>query len=256
MSPIFLCAALSIALFFAMLACLEIGRRIGHWMIRTDPEGSRVGLGAVEGAVFALLGLLIAFTFSTAEGRFEDRRHLVVQEANAVGTAYLRIDLVSPDLQSKLRALFRSYVDARLDSCRKPPGCEQADIARCSQLQSQIWETSVAACRAAPSPAPSMLLLPALNEMFDIATTRSAARIIHPPGIIFAMLAIVALGSALLGGYGMAAATKRSWLHIFAFVAIISGTIYVICDIEFPRRGIIRVDAIDQILADVRSMMK
>ena len=210
MSPIFLCAVLSIALFFAMLACLEMGRRIGHWMIRIDSEGSRAGLGAVEGAVFALLGLLIAFTFSSAEGRFEERRHLVVQEANAVGTAYLRIDLASPDLQSRLRSLLRSYVDARLDASRQAPGGEQADIARCSELQSQIWQLSVAACRAAPSPAPSMLLLPALNEMFDIATTRSAARIIHPPGIIFAMLAIVALGSSLLGGYGMAAATKRS----------------------------------------------
>jgi len=256
MSPIFLCAVLSIALFFAMLACIEIGRRIGHRIIRIDPEGSRAGLGAVEGAVFALLGLLIAFTFSGAEGRFEDRRHLVIQEANAVGTAYLRIDLLSPDIQPNLRALFRSYVDERLEACRKPPGSEQADNARCSELQNQIWELSVAACRASPSQAPSMLLLPALNEMFDIATTRSAARIIHPPGIIFAMLAIVALGSALLGGYGMAAGTKRSWLHIFAFVAIIASTIYVICDIEFPRRGIIRVDAIDQVLVDVRSSMK
>lgn len=64
MSPILLCAVLSIALFFAMLACLEIGRKIGRRLLRIDPEGSRAGLGAVEGAVFALLGLLIAFTFS------------------------------------------------------------------------------------------------------------------------------------------------------------------------------------------------
>ena len=79
-------------LFLGLLLMMEAGRRLGVRRLAADPEGARAGIGAVEGAVFALLGLLIAFTFSGAASRFDDRRHLVAEEANAIGTAWLRID--------------------------------------------------------------------------------------------------------------------------------------------------------------------
>lgn len=109
-----LIASLSAAsLFFGMLICSEVGRRIGIAKLARDSEGLTKGAGAAEGAVFGLLGLLIAFTFSGAASRFEGRRHLVTSEANAIGTAYLRPDLLPGDAQPEIKGLFRRYLDAR-----------------------------------------------------------------------------------------------------------------------------------------------
>ena len=78
------------AIFLALLAAAETGRRMGLARLHRDPDGLPKGISASEGAVFALLGLLLAFTFSGAASRFEERRHLVTAETNAIGTAYLR----------------------------------------------------------------------------------------------------------------------------------------------------------------------
>jgi hypothetical protein len=98
--------------------------------------------------------------------------------------------------------------------------------------------------------------LSALNQMIDITTTRTMAAQTHPPLIIFAMLGGLALVSALLAGYGMAGGTTQSWLHILGFAVTIGATVYVICDIEFPRAGLIRVDAFDQALVELRQSMR
>jgi hypothetical protein len=101
-----------------------------------------------------------------------------------------------------------------------------------------------------------MLLLPALNQMIDITTTRTMALQLHPPLIIFGMLFLVALASALLAGYSMAGGKDRKWIHVIGFALVIAITVYVILDIEFPRFGLIRVDAFDQALVDLLQSMK
>jgi hypothetical protein len=101
-----------------------------------------------------------------------------------------------------------------------------------------------------------VLLLPALNAVFDIATTRTMAAQMHPPKVVFGMLAGLALASSLLAGHGMAASRTRSWIHMVAFAAMMALAVYVILDMEFPRFGLIRVDAFDQVLIDVRASMK
>ena len=93
-----------------MLILLEVGRRIGARRLAEDPMGAAAGVGTVEGAVFALFGLLIAFTFSGAAARFDTRRQLIIEETNAIGTAYLRLDLLPVDAQPGLREKFRRYV--------------------------------------------------------------------------------------------------------------------------------------------------
>src|SRR5271165_7389931 len=92
-------------LLLGMLGCLELGRMLSRRV--KISEGAKPGLGIIEGAMFALLGLLVAFTFSGAATRFEGRRHLIVEEANDIGTAYLRIDLLPTDAQPEIRDLFR-----------------------------------------------------------------------------------------------------------------------------------------------------
>ena len=114
---IFLLAACGLGL--GMLLLLETGRPIGIWRRRKNPQAADKEGGAVEAAIFGLMGLLIAFTFSGAASRFDERRHLVVQEANMIGTFYLRLDLLPADSQKMLREKMRQYVDTRLAFYRK-----------------------------------------------------------------------------------------------------------------------------------------
>src|SRR6476619_7702598 len=105
---------IAVGLFGGMLLMQVVGRRLGERERRIDPDGKHDGAMAAEAAVVGLLGLLVAFTFSGAGSRFDSRRNLIVDEANAIGTAWLRIDLLPPDRQQPVRDLFRKYVDARL----------------------------------------------------------------------------------------------------------------------------------------------
>ena len=248
----------TLGLFLGMLLFLEIGRRAGIRRMKEDSGTTGEGVGAVDGAVFALLGLLLAFTFSGASARFDSRRNLIVEETNDIGTAYLRLDLLPPSVQPALRESFRRYLDARIEVYRKLPDIAAAtkSLAKANELQSQIWRQAVVASRAegAPPAAP-ILLLPALNAMIDITTTRTMATQLHPPIVVFVMLFGLALAASLLAGYGMTGGRARSWLHMLGFALVMAVAVYVILDIEYPRLGLIRVDAFDQALVDLRESM-
>ena len=248
----------ALSLFVAMLLLLETGRRIGLRRAQRDGAGAGGGVSAVEAAVFGLLGLLIAFTFSGAMARFDTRRQLIVDETNAIGTAYLRLDLLPPSAQTPVRDTFRRYLDSRLEVYRKLPdiAAAEAALARSNQIQREIWTQVVDACRAEASPAPTMLLLPAVNDMFDITTTRTMAMEMHPPLVIFVMLIGIALMASLIAGSGMAAARSRPWLHMIGFAASLAFAVYVILDTEFPRFGLIRVTSFDQALVNLRKSME
>ncbi len=249
----------ALGLFLGMLILLEVGRRIGARRLAEDPQGAEAGVGTVEGAVFALLGLLIAFTFSGAASRFDTRRQLIVEETNDIGTAYLRLDLLPVDAQPSLREKFRAYLDTRLEVYRKLPDFAAAkeEMVKANRLQVEIWRQSVAASKApGASVAAPMLLLPALNAMIDITTTRTMATQIHPPMVIFALLFGLALVSSLLVGYGMASSKARNWLHMLGLAFVMAVSVYVILDIEYPRLGFIRVDDFDQALVELRESMK
>jgi len=245
------------ALFLGMIFLLEVGRRAGIRRKTNDPEGARHGLGVVEGAVFSLLGLLIAFTFSGALTRFDGRRILVTEERNAIAKAYLRVDLLLPADQPALRVLFRQYLDSRLTMYRKFPDmvAARSEYTRTIKLQNEIWSKAVVASQATGSAPVEILLLPALNAMIDITTTRMEVMKVHPPRIIFGMLGGLALAAALLAGYGMVG-QMRSWFHGIGLAAAVSVTAYVIVDLEYPRLGLIRVDSADVVLEELLTSMK
>jgi hypothetical protein len=245
-------------LFFGILASLRAGRRIGLRAIERAGGAPNSNTGSLEAAVFALLGLMIAFTFSGALTRFDLRRAQAVDESNAVGTAWLRIDLLPAQAQPALRDAFRSYVDSRIATYRALPDIEaaRADADRAQALQAEIWKQAVAATRVPGVPTSAeILVMPALNEMFDISSTRLAATRIHPPIIIYLMLIALALVAALLAGYQSAGEKGYDWVHKVGFATIVAATVYVILDIEFPRLGFVRLDAIDQLLINVRAGM-
>jgi hypothetical protein len=248
----------SIGLFVGMLLLLELGRWLGARRLEAQGEGARSGIGAVEGAVFALLGLLLAFSFSGAAARFDARRQLVGQEVNDIGTAWLRLDVLRPEDRSALRESFRTYVDERLEVYRLVSDRNQAEAAftRAAKAQKRIWSLAVEACRRAEMPQAASVVLPALNAMFDTATTRALAAEVHPPEIVFGMLFGSALLGALFAGYGMAGPLGRSWVHVIGFCLIVSMAVHVILDLEYPRLGLIRVDATDHFMVDLRKSME
>ena len=249
---------LSTASFLGMMVSFEIGRRLGLARIKKDPSGLASGVSALEGAIFALLGLLIAFTFTGAASRFEERRHLLVEEANNIGTAYLRIDLLAPEDQPAMRELFKRYTDQRLKIYRefRDPAANKLNADTINSLQLEIWRKAVVAGRNSSAHADATkLLLPALNAMIDITTTRTVATRNHPPNMIYFLLFGLSLMAAVLIGYGTSTNSDRVWLHKIAFALVITLTSYSIIDLDYPRLGLIRIDSDDQVLIDVRSSM-
>lgn len=247
------------ALCAGMLISLEIGRRMGARALARDPQliSTHSSLAA---AIFSLYGLLLAFTFSGAPGRLDTRRKLISDEANAIGTAYFRLDLLAPESQPPLREQFRQYLDSRLVAFRKLPDVEAAkvELAKSNGIQKEIWTQAIAATRSATGhPESAKLLLPALNEMFDIGNTRTMATRIHPPPIIYGLLFLLALICSVIAGYATSISNQRSWLHVLAFTLVAVITVFVVLEIEFPRIGVLTIEnSYDQVLIDLRDSMQ
>ncbi len=248
----------SIMLFGGMFVMLEIGRRFGIRRHERESETERGSLSTIEGAVFALFGLVVAFTFSGAASRFNEKRALIADEANTIETAYLRVNLLPQQDQAEMQDLFRQYLDSRLETYRKLPNMDAASVEmqKSKDLQLKIWAKAVSATQSNNAHEDAgKLLLPALNNMIDCARTRRMALLTHPPGIVYALLFVLGLICSLLAGYRMSNGKYRSWLHIMSFALITVVIVYVIIDVEYPRVGLIRLGDYDQVLIDVRRTM-
>ena len=183
MNPAQFAVVISVVLFFAMVACLEMGYRIGGYAAK-QIENAHEGTSTIEAAIFALLGLLLAFTFSNGISHLDQRRQLIIQESNAIGAAYLRVDLLPANQQPGMRHLFRQYLDSRLGMYAKLPDLTAADaeLDHATKIQQEIWSRAIDASRDDPTQNVARLLLPALNDMIDV-TTRAPSpctRICHP----------------------------------------------------------------------------
>lgn len=253
-----------LVMFLGSLALIEIGRRMGKRHLDSDGRISMTGLGAVEGAVFALIGLLIAFTLSGALQRFDDLRALIVKEANAMSVADDRLDMLDEPDRSQVSAHLKSYVEARLTLYKLPMSFSIVDnmsvydpdqLAKIAEIHKSLWRSAVAACARAPTTAPSNLILPALNEMFSVARERAGANERHPPRIIYLMLLGLGLTGSLLAGFGMAAGRRRSFLHIASFTTAMSIALFIITDMEYPRQGLITTNHFDVFIEKVLTEM-
>ena len=132
----------------------------------------------------------------------------------------------------------------------------EREMAHTKTIQEEIWTDAIAATRLSAShPAAAWLLIPSLNNMFDITTTRTMALRTHPPTIIYALLFGLGLITSVLAGYRMASGPRRAWLHILGFTVVTVIVVYVVLDVEYPRMGVFRLDAMDQVLLNVRHAM-
>jgi hypothetical protein len=251
--PVFLL----IGIILLLLLSVEAGR---HTAMRVQTKTGRAAAkvaAPVEGSVYGLMGLLIAFTFNGAAGRFEARRSLIVEEANAIGTAYLRVDLLPPETQPLVREDFRMYLRSRLDAYGQIPDVKamKAALAHSTTLQERLWARAVAATRGS-SPSTQTLFLSSLNEAIDITTARTVALSTHPPTAVFALLGMSVIASSVLAGYSMAASQIQSGLYKAIYAVVLGMALFVTMDYEYPRLGFIRIDPVDTVLVETLEQMR
>jgi hypothetical protein len=244
-------------LVLAILLSIEAGYRIGLRRWAGVQPAARMASSTLEASLLGLMGLLVAFIFYGAGSRFDIRRNLIVQEANAIGTAYRRLDLLPAETQPELRDDFRQYVRSRLAIFQKIPDVKamNVELARSSTLQDKLWKKAVSAAQSSGA-ATQSLVLSSLNEVIDITTVHSVALITHPPLAVFVLLGVTVLVASGVAGYSMSAAGFRDWVFIVAYSLVLGITIYVILDYEFPRVGLIRVDPVDQVLMRTLAQME
>lgn len=261
----FFALGISAAFFTGSLILLNYGRHLGlRYLEKQKGTGTIAGLTTVEGAVFALIGLLLAFTISGGLQRFDERRELVIKEANAVSTAYDRLGLFQENDAANLQIKLKDYVLARIDLYRmrhdfalwqRTELFSHEQEAKILYLRRQLWNAVVAACSESNFRAACAQVLPALANAFEVARQRLGAMEKHPPHVVYAMLFGLGLGGSLLAGFGMAAARERSWIHMVVFAATLSIALYIVTDIEYPRLGLINIESFDHFLVDAHQQM-
>lgn len=255
MNPLAQAALLAVALFFALLAAQYAGRALGKWRLEHSGADATTGAGAVEGAAFALLGLLLAFTFSGADGRFQHRRDLIIEQVNALGTAWMRLDLLPAADQPPIRSLFKQYVDGlqKAAANSRDSGAVAVIATDLQGLQNQIWRQCVASAARDGRPQVATLLLPPLNETFDLTTSRFAAARIHGHPAIIALLLGLSLIAGFLAGHAQASTKHPGLVFMLIFATLISTTMYFIMDFEYPRLGLVTLHSADTFMNELRA---
>ena len=226
-----------------LLVAIEVGYRLADRIPPGLPDSAKSPALAISGAIFGLLALLLGFTFSMSLSRFDQRKQLVVQEANAIGTTYLRSGLLPEPDRSAVAGLLRSYVDARLDfyNLRDDQAQFRNVIDRSEKLQNELWLYVVHGVQKGDRSVTTGLFIQSLNEVIDLHTDRMAAMENHVPESVLLLLFLVALMAAVLVGYACGLAKRR---HLFStsIVALLIGLVIIaIIDLDRPSRGLIRV---------------
>jgi hypothetical protein len=256
---------IALLIFGGSLILLHVGRQIGQRYLARQGADSMAGLSAVEGAVFALMGLLLAFATSGALQRFDERRSLILQEASAIAIAGDRLKLLDAAAQQELMPDLIAYAEARLAVYKAPIEFSISDEAAvyspealraAADARKRLWNAAASRCPFGISNTGCVLALPSLSAMFEAALMRRGANERHPPQAIYIMLFGLALGASLLAGFSMAAAKSQSLVHMVTFATALAVTLYIVTDIEFPRMGLIRVDHFDHFLEDIIKELK
>lgn len=242
--------AIATLVFGGAIGVLELAFQIGR---RSKPKEAPPQLATIQGAMLGLLGLLLGFSFSGATSRFIDRQDVLMREANAMGTAYLRADLLEEPHATTLRNAVRSYCDARISLFERRPNEDAAAMrSSLSTLQNAVWKAGVEGAKASGGPIPG-IVLPPLNDMFDLLATRDSMVDRHIPPLVLSLLCGCAAVSIGVIGYACGLQRRRGLGTVGAFAILVAVALWVTIDFDYPRRGVIRLS--DQPLRDARAAM-
>src|SRR6516162_6509116 len=243
--------ALFIFILLVVLFSVEFGYRLGKYRRSHHETEKEAPLGTMVGAELALLAFILAFTFGLAAARFDTRRQVVLDEANAIGTTYLRAGML-PERAEQIRALLRDYVDVRLEAVRS--GNIAEGIRRSENIQQQAWAEAETVAEKNPNSIVVGLFVQSLNEMIDLHAKRLQAglRSRIPGAIWLGLFAVAALSLVTMGYHAGLSGTRRS-LAILAVAVTFSVVIELIADLDRPQEGILKVS--QQALLDVQRSM-
>jgi hypothetical protein len=228
--------------FFAlMLGATEAGFRLGQKSNARTANKTKSQVSAVETAILGVLGLLLGFTMSMAVSRFEARKQLVLDEANAIGTACLRTELLPPPESSEIASLLRQCVNVRVQF-----GAGDEDFARlydlhtqAGRLQGEFWTRAVAYGQKDPNPMRAGLLLQSLNQTIDLESARWMAFQNHVPESVIYVNGIVGFLAGSLVGYTFGLNGRRQIFSMCAQALSITLVLAVIIDLDRPRSRLI-----------------
>jgi hypothetical protein len=233
-----------------VLVAVDIGYRLGSLRRTAAAPEKEAPVGAMVGATLGLLAFLLAFTFGFAAELYQSKRAVLLEEANAIGTAYLRADFVSE--AETVRRLFREYVDVRLAAAES--GQVDAAIDRSEEIQAELWALASESARANPTAESVALFVDALNNVIDVHAKRIAiaVRTRIPPTIWAALYAIAFFAFGTMGYHSGLAAANRSFA-VLAVAVIFSAVIWLIKDLDTAQEGSLRVS--QQAMVDLRDSM-
>ena len=234
-----------------ILLVVEAGFRVGRWRQRRAEHEREAPVGAVVGAGLGLLAFLLAFTFGMAASRFDTRRGLVLDEANAIGTTYLRAALLPEPHRTEIRTLLRDYMDLRLEAVQ--PGMTVPARERSEEVQARLWAQAVLVGEKKPTPITG-LFIQSLNEVIDLHGKRVTLGLRNriPSTIWVALYSTAVLAMAGVGYYAGLASTTRS-LATLALVVTFSGILCLIADLDRPQEGLLKVS--QQAMIDLRKSL-
>lgn len=240
------------AIFLLVLLSVECGWRLGNLRRRQAEHEMDAPVGAMVAAALGLLAFMLAFTFGMAANRFDERRQLVIEEANAVRTSYLRASMIS-DRNREIQALLRDYLDVRLDAVRI--GAVAEGIRRSEVIQGRLWGEVVSIARRNPDSMVAGLLVQSLNEVIELHARRiaSGVRTRIPGTIWFGLFTVASFALGAMGYHIGLIGSKRS-LAIVAVAVTFSTVIWLIADLDRPQEGTLKVS--QQALVELRQFME
>jgi hypothetical protein len=236
---------IAVVLYALVLIANEVGFRLGRRLGKTDDQGGKSQTNAIQAGMLGLLALLLGFTFSMALQRFDNRSQALVDEANAIGTAYLRLQLLDQPEQAEAKQLMDEYVALRIrggkmDLTQAEGRCEMKEVA--AALQGRLWGVAIAASEAKPSPATTGLFAQSLNELIDSYGRRDAALSMQVPEIVILLLFVVFVVTAAVLGYTAGLGGSRAGFATRAMSFLVVLVVLIVIDLDRPRRGFIQVD--------------
>jgi hypothetical protein len=223
---------------------IEIGYRVGRARQGRVNEASREHINGLQSSILGILALLLGFTFSLALQRFDSRSEAVVQEANAIGTAYLRAQLLPVSLRGEAQALLRNYVDLRVQASSHnmaERAVRDALLDQAAKSQAALWQQARRAAELEPDGLAPFMYLEALNALMDNFSTRDAALNRHVPEVVLLLLYGTFLMAGVIVGFACGVAGHRPSMASYVMVTLIVVLVFIILDLDRPRRGLIQV---------------